>query len=427
MPKGICKNILQSILLLLFIGAGLPKMYAGSVLLSKRISIHVQKQTLESVLHVIEKKATVQFMYNPQMFNVKRVLSLNLEGVTLQEVLQNTINNKDLVFYEMGNYIVITNKRDAPKQANVITAIPQPQTENEITHKIVVDTIHTFDTITISKTDTNHVVIQDTVKVFDTITKTITREMNPLDEPTMQTKPQWFAEASVAPLYTDLLPQSNWLSDMSMQARGMVGFKINNLHVSVGIGTLWQRGSSRSSTSSQTTDSVLQRDTIHVMQKYKVGDYYYISGGETISKPIYDSTLVAVPRQWYSKTTHTNTTQTTVGYSILWVTIPIKIEYEWALSKKASFKMGVCITPAFAVKSEGEIYLSKLGACVPISQSGLQSFTLLTALEPTFSYALTSKLHVLCTPIMQASIRSLLHESAYLFSGGVNFGLRQYF
>jgi hypothetical protein len=436
MPKGIFKNILISTLVLLFIGAGLPKMYAGSVLLSKRISLTVQKQTIEKILHLVETKAKIQFMYNPQMFNLKKLVSVSLQNSSLQEVLQVIINNKELVFYEMGKYIVITNKHEAPVQANAIVAfssINLTNSGNAQNPQLLVDTIHFYDTVKVTKTETKRIVIQDTVKIYDTITKIRTQVVPQTVVPTEAPRTEktvashWFAEASFAPLYADMLPQNKWIADLSLSAQASVGYKRERLNFSVGVGGLWQHGASKNNYTSSSYDSVIQRDTVFIVVKYKTGDYYYIVGADTIHKVVYDSTKSAVPRQWYKTKQHEKNTETTVGYSVYWVIIPCKIEYEWALSKKMNFGLGLSVSPAFAIKKYGQLYDPKQQKTVYIAQSGIASFALFSSLEPSFSYSLSKNIAVQFTPIVQFTVRSLMSESAYYFGGGARFGIRKIF
>jgi hypothetical protein len=425
MPQGRSKDIVISILILLFIGAGLPKMYAGSVFLSKRISLNVQKQSLENVLFEIEKKADIQFMYNPKMLNISRIVSAQFQDVSLREILQSIINNKDLVFYEMGKFIVITSKLKAKDAKNVFTAILPTDQDMRKTIKTVVF----YDTVTTTFKDTIRVSIVDTTTIFDTV-KVISngqKALTKLPVVAVPVKLQWFAEADFAPLYADILPDSKWKGDLSFLGQMAIGVKRNNIHFSIGIGSMWQRGYSPKIIYTTSIDSVIQRDTVQLMEKYILGDYYSIHDKDTIRTVVYDSSVIAIPRHWYNKTEHTTVEYTSVSYSIVWVTIPIKVEYEWTVTKKMAFRLGLSIIPAFAVKTKGELYVPSLGTAIPINTSGLKSYSVFTSLEPTLSYALTKKLSVHCTPLFQMSIKSILNEKAYYFGGGARFGIRKTF
>jgi len=419
------KDIVISILILLFIGAGLPKMYAGSVFLSKRISVNVQKQSLENILFEIEKKADIQFMYNPKILNITRILTVQFDNIPIREILQSIINNKDLVFYEMGKFIVITSKAKAKDVKNVVAAVLPSNEETVKTIKTVVfyDTLRTTfrDTIKLSIIDTTK--IFDTIKVISNVQKTTTK----LPITPVPVKLQYFVEADFAPLYTDILPDSKWKGDLSFSGQMSFGVKRNNLHVSIGIGSMWQRGYSPKSIKTTTRDSVLIRDTVQLQEKYILGDYYYIKAGDTIRTVVYDSSVIDIPRHWYNKTEHTTIEYTSVSYSFVWITIPIKVEYQWAMTKKIGFGLGLSVIPAFAVKTKGEIFVPSLGTAVPISTSGLKSYSVFTSFEPSFSYALTKKLSVHCTPIFQMSVKSILNEKAYYFGGGARVGVRKIF
>ena len=430
MPKIRFRHIIISSLVLLFIGAGLPKMYAGSVLLSKRISLTVQKQSIETVLHLVEKKADVQFMYNPQMFKAKRLISVSLQNASVQDILKAILNNKDLAFYEMGKYIVITKKNDAPIQANAIVAYLEP-TDNPMqsTPKLLVDTIHFYDTIRVTKTETKQVVVQDTVTVYDTITKIITQVVPQPIAPKVEKQgtSQWFTQFSVAPLYSKILNQCKDNFYNSLTGEASIGYKYNNVRFSIGIGELSYKGSTKSIQSSISSDSVLLKDTSYVMIKYKTEDVFYVEGNDTIHKVLYDSTRSAVPHQWYNSTRHEKNTESTVTYSILWIIIPCKIEYEWTLSKTISLGLGLTVSPAFAYRKSGQRYDSQQQKLVPIAESGIESFALFSSFEPSLSVALTETISIQCSPIMQCSMRSLFKESSYYVGGGVRFGIRKSF
>ena len=424
------KNILISIVTMFFIGAGIPKMYAGSVLLSKRISLHMQKQTLETVFLEIEKRADVQLMFNPQLLNANRIISVDLQNTSLKEVLQSIINNSDFVFYELGQTIVITTKHKASKRNDVIPAIlPADKSINQ-KNAVTIKTVTFFDTIRTTINDTNRISIIDTIKRYDTV-----KVLSALQQPTQKQNlavPQkvkllWFIDLSMAPLYSKLLPLGNWKGDVSFSGQMVVGVKRNNMSFSVGVGSFWQRGSSWHTSSTMTTDSVLQQDTIHKMERYRIGDFYSVKGKDTILTPMYDSSVVAIPRRWYNKTQHSNTTQLIVGYSIVWLTIPCKIEYEWPMTKKATFRLGLCVIPAFAIKTEGQLYLAKLEKAVSIASSGINSFALFASIEPSLSYALTKSFSIHFAPIIQSTVRSIMNEKAYVYSFGGSFGMRKTF
>ena len=415
-----------SSLLLFFIGAGTSKMYAGSVLLSKLISVNIQKQTTEKALLIIEKKAGVHFMYNPQMFNTQKTVTLKLQNATLKEILQCLINNKDMVFYEMGKYIVITNKHQAPMQAIVIPAFPsivKPTETETVAHRVILDTIHTYDTIKITKT--KHVVIYDTLKVYDTITKIIPKEAPVLVvvTPSTKIKNEWFGEVSISPQYSDIIPEAKNLGDLSLSANVNFGCKHNNIECKIGVGGYWQRGISESEKSTKVVDYELRKDTIQMWQKYKIGDYYDLQGNHIVK---YDSTYISVPRQWYNITERNSTVITHVGYSIKWVIIPCHFKYIWQVSKRTSAGVGLGLTSAFVTSKTGFIYDSNSNKCVDISTKKFKSFALFASFEPSISYSLSKTFSIEFGPFIQTSIRSIMNEQSYVISGGCYVGLRKY-
>ena len=215
MHRTTFKAFVLNAILLFLLGAGISNVYAGSMFLSKRVSIDVKNQTVEQVLHTVEVKASVLFMYNPQMFNAKRKLSLQLHA-SVQEVLQHVINNKDVVFYELNNYIVITTRREAPKQIQYVSAA----LADNVAKLQVADTVRIFDTILVH--DTLRFSITDTIRVYDTVKVEKPKPTNPnkSDDNNEATKPEtlstvnnrnFFVTTEIGPQYSDLLPDASWV------------------------------------------------------------------------------------------------------------------------------------------------------------------------------------------------------------------------
>lgn len=430
MPKLPFKALLINVVIIFFLGAGISNVYAGSVFLSKRLSIDVKNQTVEQVLHLVETKASVLFMYNPQMFNAKRRLTLQLHA-SVQEILQHVINNKELVFYEMNNYIVITTKHEAPKQIQYISAA---LTESAAKSQIV-DTVRIYDTIVIN--DTIRVSVVDTITVYDTIRNIKSPVKEKTAEKTATSKSDaiatvnnrsFFISSDFGPQYSDLLPDAGWLSDMSFAARGAVGCKWDNLSVSVGLGLLWQRGGSLGTKQITTRDSTVISDTAHVMQRYKKGDYWYYNGTDSVQQTIYDSVMIQVPYTWYKTSIHSATIDSSVAHNILWLTIPCRLGYEWMISRKTNVGVSLCASPAFAVQRSGSIYDPKAASYRSINQYGIRLFNVLLALEPSVSYALSKKLSFQIVPVLQLSAISIFTASSAHYVGfGTYLGLRKMF
>jgi hypothetical protein len=234
-------------------------------------------------------------------------------------------------------------------------------------------------------------------------------------------------QASFAPLYGNLLKNSNWTGSSSVSAHIELGRNSNNLSVSIGLGSFVQHGSTKTSRSSLTVDSVLQKDTIHVMQKYKTGDYYYVNGSDTIHKILYDSTNIAVARQWYTKTNHEKVVESQVAYSIFWIVIPCKIVYQIPVSKKLNIGLGLSLSPAFAIKQYGQIYDPQQQKNVYLAHLGISSFNLFSSLECSFAYTISKMITISCSPLLQWSVRSLLQSSSYYVGTGVRLGITKRF
>ena len=425
------------LLLIILFGAGISSVYAGSVFLSKSVNLSVQNVTLEQALHQIEERTGVQFMYNPRMLKSNRKVSIQKQA-SVQELLQQLINNNELVFYELNNVVVITSRREAPKQVQVVSAAPAaPTPTTVVVHKTVYDTVTISRTVTVY--DTSRLIVTDTVRVYDTVKPTI----KPLAESKENKSEATASSADVissvgiknlfitlegGPQYSDLMPNYTWLSDLSLSGRAMIGCKWDNLFVSMGVGVLWQRGGSIGSKLTIYTDSTLMRDTIKVMQKYKVGEYWgFNDKGIYEHKEIFDSVLVDVPRQWFNVRRREVKTDSTIGHRVTWVTLPCRIGGEWTFSRKTMMGISLCVSPAFSVLNEGYVFDDKTNRYRTVKDFGLKSFALFLSFEPSISYTLSKTLSLQIVPIVQLSAGSIFTKEAYYLSAGTFVGLRKLF
>ena len=401
-------------------------MYAGSVLLSKRINISVSKQTTQNVLTLIEKKSGVHFMYNPQMVNLKKVVSLDIKNGSIQHVLQILINNRDVVFYEMGNYVVITHKNQAPVQANIISAFLPKSDSLNANSKMVIDTIHMYDTIVVNKTQYKNIEIFDTVKVFDTV-KIVSQTKINKNEPTVSistnNKYRNNIEFEVSPVYSVITKNKNLKPEVGFAGRILWERNTNKkITCGIGVGAMLQQGFSLIKKTEISVDSIKKTDTVQVYVKYKKGDYYYIIGNDTIYKAIYDSTLVDVSQEWYEKSNHKKETEEKINYTLLWMTLPLKLAYKVANTEIFSFWMNVYIVPALAVKKYGYVSSGNNINKQSIESVDFKEYMLSVSIEPAIKCKLTRTVYFKASPFIQMSLNPVV-KSGYLIGQGVLLGL----
>jgi TonB-linked SusC/RagA family outer membrane protein len=78
----------------------------GQELLEKKVSIHVEKESIKSVLHLIERQATLKFTYQSQLIRSHGPVSLELSEVKVGEAL-NQLLGPHIGYEVLGNQIIL--------------------------------------------------------------------------------------------------------------------------------------------------------------------------------------------------------------------------------------------------------------------------------------------------------------------------------
>jgi hypothetical protein len=86
-------------------------------LLSKNISLEVNRQRLDDVLEILSNKGDFYFSYNSKIVNKDSLVTLSVRNKTLKEIL-NLLFNNTYEFKQSGNYVII---RKAPIRMTMIT------------------------------------------------------------------------------------------------------------------------------------------------------------------------------------------------------------------------------------------------------------------------------------------------------------------
>ena len=89
----------------------------GQNLLSKNISLDVNRQKLENVLEILSNKGDFYFSYSSSILKKDSLVTLNVSNRTVREIL-NILFDQSYEFKESGNYIII---RKAPIRVTMIT------------------------------------------------------------------------------------------------------------------------------------------------------------------------------------------------------------------------------------------------------------------------------------------------------------------
>lgn len=97
--------------------------FAQNSLLDRKISIEIKSTSVKTILTAIEKRANVQFSYNPMLVNEHRIVSLSIKNQTIAFGLS-LLFEDDVRFKEVGNHIVLllnenNNEKKQRKRANL--------------------------------------------------------------------------------------------------------------------------------------------------------------------------------------------------------------------------------------------------------------------------------------------------------------------
>ena len=99
-----------------------PVLY-GQTVLSRTLSLEVNRQRLDQVLEIISNKTDCYFSYSSSIVRKDSLISLSIRNKTVREVLSLIFNNS-FEFRESGSYVII---RKAPIRLTMITKKAEPE------------------------------------------------------------------------------------------------------------------------------------------------------------------------------------------------------------------------------------------------------------------------------------------------------------
>jgi len=108
---------MKKIVSIVFLVAGISVSCFGQGLLSKNISLDVNRQRLDNVLEILSNKGDFYFSYNSKIVKKDSLVSLNVRNKTVREALGLLFNNT-YEFVESGNYVII---RKTPIRMTMVT------------------------------------------------------------------------------------------------------------------------------------------------------------------------------------------------------------------------------------------------------------------------------------------------------------------
>ena len=108
---------MKKIVSIVFLVAGISVSCFGQDLLSKNISLDVNRQRLDNVLEILSNKGDFYFSYNSKIVKKDSLVSLSVRNKTVRETLSLLFNNS-YEFVESGNYVII---RKTPIRMTMVT------------------------------------------------------------------------------------------------------------------------------------------------------------------------------------------------------------------------------------------------------------------------------------------------------------------
>ena len=108
---------MKKIVSIVFLVAGISLSCFGQVILSKNVTLDVNRQRLDNVLEILSNKGDFYFSYNSKIVKKDSLVSLSVRNKTVRETLGLLFNNT-YEFVESGNYVII---RKAPIRMTMVT------------------------------------------------------------------------------------------------------------------------------------------------------------------------------------------------------------------------------------------------------------------------------------------------------------------
>lgn len=114
--------IMKMILSLLMV-AGLAVSYGKSDAQTTKLNLKVRGGTVKEVIKEVERQSNYSFMYDSNVFDVDRPISIDAENQTLENVVEKLILGQDLKYEMVNRYVVITsaNSFEIPQQQKSIS------------------------------------------------------------------------------------------------------------------------------------------------------------------------------------------------------------------------------------------------------------------------------------------------------------------
>ncbi|MGV8134017.1 MAG: TonB-dependent receptor [Mangrovibacterium sp.] len=102
--------LIMKVIVILLCAVGLMSSYADSDAQTSKLNFQIEKGTVKDVLEKIELQTGLSFMYDNNVFNVNRAISISVEDEPIGKVLEKLLEDESLKYERLNRYIVITPK-----------------------------------------------------------------------------------------------------------------------------------------------------------------------------------------------------------------------------------------------------------------------------------------------------------------------------
>lgn len=100
--------LIMKMLVILLLVVGLTSSYAESDAQTTKLNLKLKSATVKDVIQEIERQTDLSFMYDNNVFNVDRPVSISVENATVKSVVEKLISGENLKYEMVNRYIVIT-------------------------------------------------------------------------------------------------------------------------------------------------------------------------------------------------------------------------------------------------------------------------------------------------------------------------------
>ena len=114
------KGLMQQLFLLASVASFAAPFFAGQGVLQRKISINVENAEVKIVLKKIEETGSVRFVYQPQVVNTARAVSLAVEEMSIGNVL-NMLFDGGAAYEEMGDLVVIKPRSNHASASDIVS------------------------------------------------------------------------------------------------------------------------------------------------------------------------------------------------------------------------------------------------------------------------------------------------------------------